>query len=148
MELEMMRKLIKKWSYNKKLGGCKWFLKISSDYPVSVHSCIIGRHFPPKDLTSYSKKSQYINHQWFYAANYNISYQYLINPPMVLHHQFQYILSIYYQPPMVLCHQFQYTFSISYQPPMVLRHQFQWFYATKSNTPDQEQAAIKQTNAW
>ena len=61
--------------------------------------------------------------------------------------QFQYIFSIYYQPPMILRRQFQYIFLISYQPPMVLRRQFQCFYAAKSNTPDQEQATIKQTNA-
>ena len=34
-----------------------------------------------------------------------------------------------------------------YQTPIVLHRHFQWFYAAKSNTPYQEQAAVKQTNA-
>ena len=35
----------------------------------------------------------------------------------------------------------------TYQFAMDLHRQFQWFCAAKSNTPDQEQVNIKQTNA-
>ena len=63
---------------------------------------------------------------------------------MVLHRQFQYILSTYSEPPMVLRRQLKYILSISYQPTMVLHRQFQRLFTAKFNTPDQQQATIKQ----
>ena len=69
-------------------------------------------------------------HQWFYAANYNIFSQYCIN------HQWFYAANS------------NISLSMLYKQPMVLSCQFQWLYAEKSNTPDQEQASIKQNYAF
>ena len=112
----------------KVLGGCEWFLKklqginLSQAVADSISDTFTQRTSPltPKDINIWTTNG------------------FTLTIPMNLLN----ILSTTNgsTPPISI-----YLLNF-YQTPTVILHQFQWLYAAKSNTPDQEQANIKQGN--